>query len=59
MTKEIKWSCVNDPCDWSPVFNFIRIPEQLGGATSIRVQGGRVVCATESGIEMIVPVPRD
>jgi hypothetical protein len=59
MTREIKWSCCSDPCDFSPAFNFIRIPEELGRAVDLRVQNGRVVVSTESGIETIIPVPRD
>ena len=35
------------------------VPQPLGAVVKLEVHGERVVAKTESGIEMILPIPRD
>lgn len=47
-----------EPLSWAPsgATYVCDVPPNLGCVTALRVQEGKVVASTESGIEMIVPV---
>lgn len=43
-----------------PAVKFVcTVPEPLGAVTKLDLRGGRIVAETESGIDMILPLPRD